>query len=513
MVRILRIEKEHYYDSVTMMKVTSEISAMPGIKQAAVAMGTPLNKKFMVDVGFDEGKLAEATSNDLVIAIEAIDEGSLNAALAKTEELLSSTSHIKQVATFPRTLDSALVEMPDANMVCISVPGQYAKREAIKSLERGLNVFLFSSDVLGSDEVELKRKAEERGLLVMGPDCGTAIINGVALGFGNAVRKGRIGVVSASGTGAQEVTTLVHKMGFGISHVIGTGSNDLSREVGGITTIRGLKLLSSDPGTDVIILIAKSVDPKIADIVLETAGNCGKPIIVNFLGSEHKYRRWGNLTPCSTLEETAVEACKAVSGRKISIERPDLFALARREWGRLSDRQEYVRGLYSGGTLCYEAQKVLLPVFGKVYSNVPIRPQDRLQGMARSRQNTCIDMGTEEFVRGRAHPMIDFTLRKTRIKKEAEDPEVAVILLDVVLGYGANPDPAGELVPVVSATRESLAAEGRDVSFVASIVGTDLDPQNVLEQEKKLTEAGVAVLPSNAQAARFAAMVAKRGNL
>src|SRR2546428_8872651 len=278
------IEKGNYRDSVTLMKISNEVSKLKGVSQAAVLMATPLNKRFLTDAGFKAGEVEKAGPDDLIIAMEAASEEVLESMVSRVEKMLSSRESMKAEEIRPRTLASAVKVMPDANLALISIPGRFAKREAMNALESGLDVFLFSSNVPREDEVELKEAAKARSLLVMGPDCGTSIINGVVLGFGNVVRAGSVGIVSASGTGIQEVSTLLDGEGLGISHAIGTGGNDLSEKVGGMTTMEGIRLLEEDEGTKVIVLISKPPGPKTSAKVLNAASRSSKPVIVNFLG-------------------------------------------------------------------------------------------------------------------------------------------------------------------------------------------------------------------------------------
>jgi len=374
-------------------------------------------------------------------------------------------------------------------------------------------VMLFSDNVDLADEVRLKQYGREHGLLVMGPDCGTAIINGIPLAFANVVRRGDIGIVAASGTGLQQVSCLVVRWGEGISQAIGTGGHDLHHQVGGITMLQGLQALAADPATRVIVLISKPPAADVAEQVLARAGEAGKPIVVNFLGMEPAAGRREGVFAARTLEEAAALAVALAKGEPIDGSfQPDderVRALAV-EAGRLLPQQRYIRGLYSGGTFCYEALLLLAEVAGPVYSNTPVDPDFRLADVWRSRQHTVIDLGDDTFTRGRPHPMIDHSLRNERIAAEAADPEVAVILLDVVLGYGAHPDPATEMAPAIHRAREIAMAGGRHLLFVASVCGTVGDPQNLSRQEAALQNAGVLLAESNAQAARLAAAVARR---
>ena len=505
------VKKGTYRDSISLLKVSNTISKLPGVTQAAVTMATELNRRVLSEAGFADSAIGRAATDDMIVAIDARDSASLGAALAETENLLSQGERPAGAKAPPASLDEALELLPDANLAFISVPGQFAKREAMRAIARGLNVFLFSSNVPREEELALKRAARAKGLLMMGPDCGSAIINHEVLGFGNAVREGAIGLVSAAGTGLQEVATLIHKAGLGVSEAIGTGGGDLSGAVGGITMIQGLELLETDKQTKVIVLISKPPGADTEKKVLEAARRCRKPIVVDFLGADLSQRVLGRLKSADTLDDAARAACELVglkpqAPQALVPERSVSVALAEHE--KLAKSQRYIRGLYAGGTLCYESQFVLQPLVGEVYSNSPISPVNKIPGEGPSKKHTCIDMGAEEFVEGRAHPMIDFSLRNLRILQEAKDPETAVILIDVELGWGSNADPAGQLVPTVQRARGIAKEAGRHLAFVASVVGTEGDFQGLESQKKALSDAGVLILPSNAQAARVSALVA-----
>jgi succinyl-CoA synthetase alpha subunit len=380
----------------------------------------------------------------------------------------------------------------------------------LKALRLGLNVMLFSDNVSIEDEVELKAYARRRKLFLMGPDCGTAIIDGVPLGFANRVREGEVGCIAASGTGLQQVTVLVDRMGLGISQAIGTGSRDLNAKVGGITTLQSLKALAADRRTRVIVLISKPPSPAVAKTVLAAASRIGKPVVVNFIGANPASIVGANLYPVRTLEDAARAAVALARGLlpPKRAPRPRMSGLPRLP--RLAAGQRYVRGLYSGGTFCYEAALLLGETLGKVWSNTPLRPEDELEDpwKRKSTGHTVIDLGDDAFTRGRPHPMIDHRLRNERIAREARDPEVAVILLDVVLGYGSHPDPAAEMVPAILAARAAAAKRGRRIVFAGFVCGTGRDPQDLNGQEAALRKAGVILAASNAEAVRMAAAIA-----
>jgi FdrA protein len=408
----------------------------------------------------------------------------------------------------PRSLEMALQEAATANLALISTPGDYAAAEAMKALRLGLNVMLFSDNVPLDDEIALKHYARSHDLLVMGPDCGTAIIGGVPLGFANVVRRGEIGVVAASGTGLQQVTCLIDRWGQGVSQGIGTGGHDLRAEVGGITMLQGLDALAADPATRVIVLISKPPHPEVAERVLGAASRAGKPIVVNFLGADPDTVRREDVHPVRTLEDAARLAVDLAGGGG-DVEAGEAWPEGTTEVG-LASGQKYIRGLYSGGTFCYEALLLLTEAFGPIASNTPLEPGLMLADVWHSRQHTVIDLGDDAFTRGRPHPMIDQTLRRERILQEAADPEVAVILFDVVLGHGAHPDPAPELALTLEEAKALARAAGRSLALVGSVCGTAGDPQDLARQEASLREAGVLLAESNAQAVRLAARIAAR---
>lgn len=512
------IRKSTYRDSVTLMKISNTVASLRGISQAAVVMATDLNMKLLEDTGLLTSQIKNATVSDLVIAVSGETEEAIDSALIEVDNLLSAPTSDIFTDFLPKTLDSALSLMPESNLVLISVPGQFAKREAMKALKKGLNVFLFSSNVPIDEELQLKQFARKHSLLMMGPDCGTSIINNVVLGFGNVIRQGSIGIVSASGTGLQEVSALIHKEGLGISQAIGTGGRDLSQAIGGIMMVEGIKLLTKDEKTQAIVLISKLPNPSICRRILKVASKTKKPVVINFLGSQAEKVKPNSPVTTLTLEEAAKAACALIRGGELSriifdASKRQILSVVISAIAKMSEKQKYLRGLFSGGTLCAEAQLVLYPLIGNIHSNVPLAAEYKLDDANKSIQNCCIDMGSEDFVVGRPHPMIDFTLRKQRIIKEASDPETAVILLDIVLGYGSNPDPASELVPTIEEAKAIAEKDGRRVCFVTSVLGTTEDPQNLHKQERKLKRADVVIMPSNAQAARIAALITTRNKV
>jgi succinyl-CoA synthetase alpha subunit len=510
MTAAIKIIRNFYRDSVALMQLSSQLAQVPGIRRALAIMASKNNLTFARETGLGSAAV-EAGPNDLLIALEPDNEAAIKAAMAEAERAIDPTPAARS-ASGPhrqpaRSLEMGLGVMPAANLALISTPAEYAAAEALKALRLGLNVMLFSNNVAIDDEIRLKRYARSRGLIVMGPDCGTAIISGIPLGFANVVRCGDIGLAGASGTGLQQVTCLIDRLGGGISHALGTGSHDLDRDVGGITMLQGLDELAADVNTRVIVLVSKPPAQEIAARVLERARAAGKPVVVNFLGADQSSIIGPTLTPAKTLEDAAVAAVALSSGKMA-----DGLALPINpaEMPALSAGQRYVRGLYSGGTFCYEAALLLSEALSPVYSNTPVGHSLPLGESWKSRANALIDLGDDVFTHGRPHPIIDHRLRNERLLAEARDPQTGVVLLDVIIGIGSHPDPAGEIAPVVGEAIARAAETGRKLAVVGFICGTAADPQDLSRQESKLREAGMVLTQSNAQAVRLAARIAQQ---
>ncbi len=461
-----------YADSVVLMQVTAAVAALPGVLDAAVVIATELNREVLQSSGLLVDEAASAGPNDLVIAVKAAGEEAAAAAVARAEAILAERKRGESQGAQeepPRTLRSANRRLAEsANLAFVSVPGPYAAAEARQALLQDLHVLLFSDNVDLDDEAALKQLAGQRGLLFMGPDCGTAIVNGVGLGFANVVRRGRIGIVGASGTGMQEVSVLVHCAGQGISQAIGTGGRDLNEPVGGATTLQALGLLRDDPETEAMVLVSKPPSPAVAERVLRAAADTGKPVVACLLG-------WDGVAPevvrtARTLREAAAIACGLGETAQPTVRHEPLERSAR-----------HVRGLYCGGTLCEEAELV---VGGEGHQ--------------------FVDFGDDRYTRGRAHPMIDPTLRNQAILDAGADPTVGVVLLDVILGYGAHADPAGIVAPAVEQARARARRDGRELHFLAHVVGTSLDPQDLARQEAELRRVNVHLFDSNEEAATAA---------
>ena len=510
MAHVAKVIRNFYRDSVALMQLSARLSELPGVRQVSAVMASANNLALLREAGLLAGDVA-ASPNDLLIALDGEDAAPLTTALAEAERALNqqpaSSSGEGPRREPPRSLEMGLDLMPAANLALISTPGDYAAAEALKALRLGLNVMLFSDNVPIEEEVALKRYALAHDLMVMGPDCGTAIIGGIPLGFANAVRRGAIGLVGASGTGLQLVTCLIDRLGGGVSQAIGTGGHDLSRDVGGITMLQGLAALTDDAATKAIVLISKPPAPEIAARVLARAREAGKPVIVNFLGADPASIAASGLTPVKTLEDAAFAAVALATGRKPECAAP---ASASVDLPPLAAGQRYVRGLYSGGTLCYEATLLLSETLGDVHSNTPVGRAHVLENIWQSRAHTLIDLGDDVFTRGRPHPMIDHRLRNERLAVEAQDPQTAVILLDIVLGYGAHADPASVMAPVIEASIAQAATSGRNLAVIGFVCGTAADPQNLERQEARLRKAGMRLAGSNAEAVWLAARIVAR---
>jgi succinyl-CoA synthetase alpha subunit len=485
-------------DSVALMRISRAVSSLAGIETAALMIGSTTNKKLMRDAALLNADSDSAGANDLIIAVRADNESAAAAAIKEAEKLLDAPAVAGAGGNEwnPKTLATALQQLPGANLALISVPGEFAAAEARRALNSGLHVMMFSDNVPLEDEVALKREAKQRGLLMMGPDCGTAIIGGAPLAFANVVPRGKIGIVAASGTGLQEVSTLVARNGQGISHAIGVGGRDLKEAVGGITTLMGIDALDRDPGTEQIVLISKPPEPSVAKSVLERVGKSKKKFSICFIGVEDMQVP-ANASLSAELRTTAETA---LGGKKIAWNGapPPTTDLAERvERGR--DR---IKGLFSGGTMCAEAQVFLRRAGIPVSSNVPIPGVKK--PAAASAAHALFDLGDDEYTVGRPHPMIDPTLRNQMIGEALRDGNTAIILLDVVLGYGANADPAGELIAQLPAGKD------RKALLIASVCGTEEDPQGYSRQVQALNEAGIVVAPSNAHAAELAIAVQRQ---
>ena len=479
-----------YFDSVSLMIVSRNAQAIPGVQVAGVVQATPLNLQVLEREGFamEDG----LGPNDLVIAVRADHHAAMDAALDAVDQSLAEQGRPPAALGMEIATSIVAAARRDAslNLAFISVPGYAAPLECMFAIERGLHVFCFSDGISLVQEATLKREAARRDLLFMGPDCGTSIIHGVALGFANSVRRGPVGIIGASGTGIQEVSCLLDLIDIGISHAIGVGGRDLKAEIGGMSTQKALDLLAADAGTDFIVIVSKPPDEQVATVLIEKAGGIGKPVVLALVGIETTWP-----LPNGVFVESSLEAGARRVARLVGSELPSWNAPP------VATRKGFVRGLFSGGTLCYEAMFALSRTVGRVESNTPLHEEWRLVDTHRSVGHTFVDFGEDEFTVGRAHPIIDPSLRNARFTEEARDPDVGAIVLDVVLGFGAPADPAAELAPLI---REALAGRGSPLTIVVALCGTKGDPQQLELQRNELLAAGAVVTPSSRQAAVIA---------
>jgi FdrA protein len=499
-----QIRSGAYYDSVVLMQLQRSLAAMPGVEDAGVVMGTAANKDVLAQGDLLSGEAQAAGADDLIIVVRAADATAADGALAQVDALLKPRAGDADLAYRPKSLATAAQMLPTAAWVLVSTPGRYAAGVAEEALKLGKHVFLYSDNVTLDDEVRLKQQAASQGLLVMGPDCGTAIVAGVGLGFANQVRRGPIGLVGASGTGLQFITARIHELGSGVSHALGVGGRDLAEAVGAITARQALDLLARDPATRVIVIVSKPPAAAVAAALVAAARAAGKPVVIDLIGYRAAEPQIDNVYFASTMDaaaELAVELANLDEAPSAPVCGP-----------AFAPGQRYLRGLFSGGTLAYEAQLLLADYLPAVYANAPLDKRFKLAQATVSQEHTIVDLGEDEFTVGRLHPMMDNDLRVKRIAQEAADPATALLLLDVVLGYASHPDPAGELAPAVAAARAHAATQGRHLAVVAVVVGTDADPQGMAGQIEQLAAAGAEVFTSNEEAVRCAGQIVRALN-
>lgn len=509
------VKKNSYYDSVVLMQVTKELKKSEDIHEVIVGMGTDLNKELAENLALLTEEVKATTPNDFFVALDGEDSVNMDEVLDKITELLNKKKSSQDEDYRPATLKSALKVLPKANLALFSIPGEHAYGEVKKALEEGLHVMLFSDNVSMDEEKKLKDLAKEKGLLMMGPDCGTAIINHTPLAFANVIKPGNIGIVGASGTGTQEVSVLIDKFGGGTSQVIGTGGRDLKEQIGGTMMLMGIDALEADAKTEVIVLISKPPHPSVAKKILERVKDCKKPVVVDFIGGDQEMIRSYGAHPCLSLEDTAHKAVALSKGESpkdftgFSEKESVIDEMVKKEVEKYSASQKYVRGLYTGGTLADEAMMVLNESLQGVYSNKPKAPEFKLEDVFKSKEHTIVDLGEDEFTVGKPHPMIDPSARVDRMVQEGSDKEVAVVLMDMVLGYGSHEDPAGEMIDSVKEAKAAMEKSGGHLTVVASVCGTEGDPQDLEATERKLKDAGVILMPSNAQAVKFVDKIMK----
>ena len=510
------VKRGDYFDSVTLMRVALRINAEKGVIDSGLITGSRENKAILKASGLFVPAFSRAADNDLLVAVKAESEKIAARILEQVEDHLRAGGKEDDGRGLPSAagLEGALDVLPGANLAVISIAGRYAGDEAAKALRNGLHVLLFSDNVTLAKEVELKKLAAKKGLLMMGPDCGTAIINGIPLAFANAVPRGAIGIVAAAGTGLQETSSLIANAGGGISQAIGTGGRDIKEAVGGIMFINAVNALAADKKTKVILLVAKPPDKAVELKIAAALRRIAKPVVTVFLGAAAGTITGKGIHAAATLEAGALTALALARGDttesvmlRLAGRDTQLRSRAAAIAAKLRRPQKYVRALYSGGTFCSEAQVIFRGRVSGLFSNVPLAALTKLPDSSQSKKHTFLDLGEDEFTSGRLHPMIDFSMRNRRMQQEAGDPETALILLDLVLGYGANPDPLAAIIPAVRSCRKLAAASGNHLPVLVSVTGTDHDPQQRSRVIKSLRHNGVEVLESNAAASKLALYV------
>jgi FdrA protein len=506
-----------YKDSVSLMQIGATLRQLAGVEQASCVMATPANLAQLLDA--DLAVDAPAAPSDLLIVVRG-DAAACEEAIAVAESALKAVTPASggdgETFSLPLTSIQLAVERnPGADIALISVPGDYAGAEALKALKLGLHVMLFSDNVPIAEERAIKAFARERDLLVMGPDCGTAIVNGIPLGFANVVRRGDIGLVAASGTGLQEVTCRIHNLGGGVSQALGTGGRDLKQEIGGVTMLQGLAALAADPATRVIVLISKPPAPAIARRIEDAAAVAGKPVVIHFLGAPA--RAWpAGLVAASSLRLTADIAVALARGEAPPSAVPGLslaaMAYVEEQSAAMAATQTSVRALFTGGTFCYEAQLAFGARGLACCSNAPATGVAAFDG--RVQGHVFLDLGDDDYTRGRPHPMIDPSLRDAMVRELGGQAPVAAILFDVVLGFGSHENPAAGLASALVDARRQAQAAGRTLAMIGHVCGTDGDRQGKAGQVRQLEDAGALIVGSNIEAAMLAAeLAAKRAAL
>jgi FdrA protein len=492
------IKKNSYQDSINLMLLTNDVSTTEGVNKVQVMMATPANKDIFKDAGLYTEELEAAESSDMAIVLDTDDESKVQEIEEKVEKYLEDQSISGAQENFEtvRTWNKATQTLPNANIALISVPGEYAAEEGETALDNDLHVFMFSDNVPLEDEARLKQKAQDKGLIFMGPDCGTGILDGVPMAFANAVNKGRIGIVGASGTGIQEVSSIIDREGEGVSHAIGTGGRDLKDKVGAITMMQGIKALENHPQTEVIAIVSKPPAKEVRDEVVELLHSLTKPVVAVFLG-EKPTKHEGNVHHAYTLAETAHIAVDLVRGNEI--QNDGYVGDYKFDGAELKENQNGIKGLYSGGTLASEAAVLLSDALGL---GSEITNEEGY--VFRKDAHMIVDLGDDEYTQGKPHPMIDPDTRAQFIRDAANDEETAVVLLDFVLGYGSHQDMASALLPAIEEAMEKAKSDGRNLYFIASVCGTMNDPQDYQGHINSLREAGVIIKENNDEAVRTA---------
>lgn len=502
-----------YMDSILILSVSREMMKLPGVKKAVVVMATDMNKTVVDEFGGMTPAVKSAGANDLILSLDCDNEDVIKLAEEKIKEIASgkSSGSSGEAEIEYHKLSAAKAALPEANICIISLPSEYALDEAKTALANDMNLFIFS-DMPEEEELEIKQIAHKKGLFVMGPGAGTAVINNLSLGLMSKVRPGRVGIVAASGSGLQEVAVLVHNYGAGISQAIGTGGHDLSEKVGGIMFLQAMDYFANDPNTDVLVLVSKPPHPTTAKKIYANLPK-NKPVVIFFLGGNAAEIQAAGAYAPKTLEEAAIMAVELAKGNKPEIkdivaEDKTAFAtLAATEKAKLSPNQKYLRGLFCGGTHSEEAVTLLQEFVPTMHSNIKFGKVDLLEDRHQSVENSLVDMGDEVFTKGKPHPVMDPSILVDRMIQEANDPETGVILFDLLYGHAIHADPVGAMEDALKEIQRIEKEEGRHICVIASLCGTDIEPQDVKDQARRLKEYGVILQPSNAKAALLAGLI------
>jgi len=498
-----------------------------GIVEAVVIMGTKTNKAVLVKLGFPSTKINQATESDLIIAIKAVDKGSVDSALRKVEELLHSDGSSETSSSVSKNstdLDSALVSMSNANLALISIPGEYVKDLSIKLSNEGIHQQIFSDHVPLDDELTIKEYAAKKGVLVLGPGAGTSIINGKGIGFSNVLRTGPVGIIAAAGTGLQEVSSLLDQCDIGVIYGLGVGANDPKEKIGGLMMLEALKVLEELPDIEIMTIVSKPPSLRAKKLIIDYIVKHGKKkYVLAFLGGGHDDslpNSKSRIVQVNTLASAVFAVASLTSNElykqslvRLHIKPEILQRSVAKEWKEFGQQQKYIRALYTGGTFAYETQVILNGILKDLYSNAPTGGTKKLPQSSKSKKHSILDLGEEEFTQGRPHPMIDPTIRRLRLVEESQDPEVGVIMMDFVLGYGSNPDPVGAVLKEIGQVKATARKSSRYLSIVTHVCGTKRDPQGYDESIRKLEKAGALVFPTNALAAIASAQIIARGKL
>ncbi len=522
------VKSNYYRDSLNLLKISDIMKrSSSGIVEAVVIMGTKTNKAVLVKLGFPSTKINQATESDLIIAIKAVDKGSVDSALRKVEELLHSDGSSETSSSVSKNstdLDSALVSMSNANLALISIPGEYVKDLSIKLSNEGIHQQIFSDHVPLDDELTIKEYAAKKGVLVLGPGAGTSIINGKGIGFSNVLRTGPVGIIAAAGTGLQEVSSLLDQCDIGVIYGLGVGANDPKEKIGGLMMLEALKVLEELPDIEIMTIVSKPPSLRAKKLIIDYIVKHGKKkYVLAFLGGGHDDslpNSKSRIVQVNTLASAVFAVASLTSNElykqslvRLHIKPEILQRSVAKEWKEFGQQQKYIRALYTGGTFAYETQVILNGILKDLYSNAPTGGTKKLPQSSKSKKHSILDLGEEEFTQGRPHPMIDPTIRRLRLVEESQDPEVGVIMMDFVLGYGSNPDPVGAVLKEIGQVKATARKSSRYLSIVTHVCGTKRDPQGYDESIRKLEKAGALVFPTNALAAIASAQIIARGKL